>query len=152
MSDEQHLVEVEVVTPDGVVYEGSAGLVVAPGVEGELGIMARHAPLISLLKIGETRVRLEDDTHYEHIATGLGYVEVLFDKVRIVCDHAELAERIDRTRAEEAARRAEERLALRADPGSRAEVDFYRAEQALRRARNRLEVAARRSGDRAAQR
>jgi F-type H+-transporting ATPase subunit epsilon len=145
VAEEQHLLALEVVTPDGVIYEGDAELVVVPGTEGELGLMARHAPLISLLAIGETRVR-RPEGHYEHIATGLGYVEVLFDKVRVVCDHAELAGRIDIDRAENARKRAEERLGLRDDSGARAEVDFYRAEQALRRATNRLRIAQRRGG------
>lgn len=145
MPDEQHLVSLEVVTPNGVIYEGEAEIVVAPGLDGELGIMAGHEPLISLLAIGDTRVRNPEGL-YEHIATGLGYVEVLFDKVRIVCDHAEEAGAIDVDRAEHAQERAAERLALRDDPGARAEVDFYRAEQALRRATNRLKVAHSRAG------
>jgi F-type H+-transporting ATPase subunit epsilon len=152
VADPAHTVEVEVVTPDGVTYEGKATLVVVPGAEGQFGIMAGHEPIVALLKIGETRVRLADNVHYEHLATGLGYCEVIFDKVRLVCDHAELAEKIDRERAAEAVRRAEQRLALREDPAARAEVDFYRAEQAMRRARNRLEVAARISGEQPQQR
>jgi F-type H+-transporting ATPase subunit epsilon len=152
VAEPSNTVQVEVVTPDGVTYEGAATLVVVPGTEGQFGVMAGHEPIVALLAIGETRVRLADGVHYEHLATGLGYIEVLFDRVRIVCDHAELAERIDRDRAEDALRRAEQRLAAQDDPAARAEVDFYRAEQALRRARNRLEVTARRSGDQPAQR
>ena len=145
MADAHPLLNLEIVTPDGVIYEGQAEIVVVPGLDGELGIMAGHEPLISLLAIGDTRVRNPEGL-YEHIATGLGYVEVLFDKVRVVCDHAEKAGAIDVARAEEAVKRADERLALRDDPGARAEVDFYRAEQALRRARNRLKVAHAKAG------
>jgi len=152
VAEAQNLIDLEVVTPDGVAYEGPAALVIVPGAEGQFGVMAGHEPIVALLVIGETRVRLPDNVHYEHLATGLGYVEVVFDKMRIVCDHAELAEKIDRERAEKAKQRAEERLALHADPATRGEVDFYRAEQALQRAVNRLEVAARRSGDQPAQR
>lgn len=145
MADQTHVVDIEIVTPEGVDFEGQADLVVVPGLDGELGIMAEHEPLVSLLTIGETRVRRPDGT-YEHIATGLGYVEVLFDRVRVVCDHAERATEIDTKRAEAARARAAERLALRQDPEARAEVDFFRAEQALRRATNRLKVAQRRVG------
>jgi len=132
----------EVVTPEGEVYHDDVAMVVLPGVEGELGILARHQPLVTLLGIGETRVKKLDGT-YDYIATGVGYAEVLFDKVMVVVDHGELAGRIDVERAEEAARRARDQLERRADPGARAEVDFFRAEQALRRAQNRLRVARR---------
>jgi F-type H+-transporting ATPase subunit epsilon len=132
----------EVVTPEGEVYRDDVSMVVLPGVEGELGILARHQPLVTLLGIGETRVKRLDGT-YEYIATGVGYAEVLFDKVMVVVDHGELAGRIDVDRAEEAVRRARDQLASRSDPGARAEVDFFRAEQALKRAENRLRVARR---------
>lgn len=141
MSDEARTLRVEIVTPDGSVYDDDVVMAVVPGVEGELGLLARHQPLVSLLADGETRLQLADGT-WERFATGLGYVQVLFDKVLIVVDHAEQAGAIDVERAEAARERAAERLALRGDPGARAEVDFYKAEQALRRATNRLRVAA----------
>jgi F-type H+-transporting ATPase subunit epsilon len=132
----------EVVTPDGEVYHDDVAMVVLPGVEGELGILARHQPLVTLLAIGETRVKRLDGV-YDYVATGIGYAEVLFDKVIVVVDHAELPGAIDVARAEEAARRAREKLAQRGDPAARAEVDLYRAEIALKRAENRLRVARR---------
>jgi F-type H+-transporting ATPase subunit epsilon len=132
----------EVVTPEGEIYRDDVAMVVLPGVEGELGILARHQPLVTLLGIGETRVKRLDGT-YDYIATGVGYAEVLFDRVMVVVDHGERAGRIDIERAEEAARRAREQLEQRGDPAARAEVDFFRAEQALRRAENRLRVARR---------
>jgi F-type H+-transporting ATPase subunit epsilon len=137
-----HTLHVEIVTPDGSVYHADVAMVVVPGVEGELGLLARHQPLVSLLAVGETRIQLSDGT-WHYFATGMGYVQVLFDKVLIVVDHAEQAGAIDTARAEEAHRRAGERLAARDDPGAHAEVDFYKAEQALKRAGNRLKVAAR---------
>jgi len=132
----------EVVTPEGEVYHDDVAMVVLPGVEGELGILVRHQPLVTLLGVGETRVKRLDGT-YDYLATGVGYAEVLFDKVMVVVDHGELAGRIDIDRAEEAARRARDQLERRGDPGARAEVDFFRAEQALKRAENRLRVARR---------
>jgi F-type H+-transporting ATPase subunit epsilon len=117
-------------------------MVVAPGVEGELGILPRHEALVSLLAIGETRVRRLDGD-WERFASGIGYLQVLFNKVMIVVDQAEQAGKIDVERAQVARKRAEERLALRGDPEAEAEVDFYRAELALKRAENRLKVASR---------
>jgi F-type H+-transporting ATPase subunit epsilon len=75
------------------------------------------------------------------VASGIGYAQVLFDRVLVVVDHAERAGQIDVDRAEHARLRAEERLQRHGDPGARAEVDLYRAEQALKRAENRLRVA-----------
>ena len=143
--DDQHRVEIEIVTPDGHLYQETGKMVVVPGVEGQMGIMANHQSLVSLLKIGETHVT-HDDGSKDHFATGIGYVEVLFSKVRVVVDHAEKAGEIDLARAEEAQKRAEERLALRDDPGARAEVDYFRAEQAFKRAANRIQVAERARG------
>jgi F-type H+-transporting ATPase subunit epsilon len=139
--DDAAIIRLEVVTPDGLVYAGDVTMVVVPGVDGEFGVLARHQPIVALLAVGETRIHKPDGSH-EHLATGIGYVEVLFDKVLVVVDHAELGGQIDVERAREALARAEERLKLRDDPAARAEVDFYRAEQALKRARNRLAVAA----------
>jgi F-type H+-transporting ATPase subunit epsilon len=141
MTDERTL-HVEVVTPEGEVYRDEVEMVVLPGVEGELGVLVRHQPLVTLLRIGETRVKRADG-RYDHLATGIGYAEVLFDKVLVVVDHGELAGKIDVARAEQAALRARERLEERGDPAARAEVDFYRAEQALKRAENRLHVSRR---------
>ena len=100
MSDERTL-QVEVVTPDGQVYAGDVAMVVLPGVDGELGILPRHQPLVTLLAIGETRIRTVTD-EWDYIATGIGYAQVLFDKVLVVVDHGELAGAIDVARAEEA--------------------------------------------------
>jgi F-type H+-transporting ATPase subunit epsilon len=141
VADERSL-QVEIVAPDGAVYADTVAMVVAPGVEGELGILPRHEALVSLLAVGETRVRRLDGD-WERFATGIGYLQVLFNKVMVVVDHAEQAGRIDVERAESARRRAEERLARGADPEAEAEVDYFRAEMALKRAENRLKVAAR---------
>lgn len=141
MADERSL-HVEVVTPDGEVYARDVGMVVLPGIDGELGILPRHQPIVTLLGVGETRVRDLDGT-WEYIATGIGYAQVLFDKVLVVVDHGELAGAIDVSRAEEARTRAQERMQERRDPGAQAEVDYFRAEQALKRAENRLSVARR---------
>jgi F-type H+-transporting ATPase subunit epsilon len=141
VADERSL-QLEVVTPDGEVFHDDVAMVILSGVEGELGILPRHQPLVTLLAIGETRVRRLDGT-WEYIASGIGYGQVLFDRVLVVVDHGELAGAIDVARAAEAQRRARERLQERADPGAQAEVDFFRADLALKRAENRLQVAGR---------
>ena len=141
---DQHTLHVEVVTPDGEVYNDDVAMVVLPGVDGELGILPRHQPIVTLLGVGETRIR-DVDGSSEYIATGIGYAQVLFDKVLVVVDHGELAGAIDLRRAEEARQRAQQRLQEHRDPGAQAEVDFFRAEQSLKRAENRLTVAQRKS-------
>lgn len=137
---ERRTLRLEVVTPDGEVHCGDVGMVVLPGVDGELGVLPRHQPLVTLLAIGETRIKTLDG-EWEYVATGIGYAQVLFNKVLVVVDHGELAGAINVERAEEAQRRAAERLKLGPDPGVQAEVDYFRAEQALKRAENRLHVA-----------
>jgi F-type H+-transporting ATPase subunit epsilon len=139
---DQPSLQVEVVAPDGSVYADVVAMVVAPGVEGQLGILPRHEPLVTLLAVGETRVRRLDGD-WERFATGIGYLQVLFDKVLVVVDQAEQGGRIDVERAEAARLRAEERLARGPDLEAEAEVDYFRAEMALKRAENRLKVAAR---------
>jgi F-type H+-transporting ATPase subunit epsilon len=134
--------QVEVVTPEGEVYRGEVAMVVLPGIDGELGILPRHQPLVTLLALGETRIRTLDGD-WDYVATGIGYAEVLFDRVLVVVDHGELAGAIDIARAEEALRRAGERIRERGDLAAQAEVDYFRAEQALKRAENRLRVARR---------
>ena len=141
MSDERTL-HVEVVTPDGEVYNSDVAMVVLPGVDGELGILPRHQPVVTLLAIGETRVRRVND-EWDYIASGIGYAQVLFDKVLVVVDHGELAGGIDVSRAEDAQNRARDRMKESGDLGAQAEVDYFRAEQALKRAENRLSVSRR---------
>jgi F-type H+-transporting ATPase subunit epsilon len=137
--DERPL-SVEIVTPDGPVVAGEIEMVVVPGVDGELGILRRHEALVTLLAIGETRIKWPDG-RVQRVASGIGYAQVLFDRVLVVVDHAETADAIDVERARHAEERARERLRLRGDPAAQAEIDYYRAEQALKRAANRLRVA-----------
>jgi len=124
-----------VVTPESVIYSDEVDAVIAPGVEGQLGILPHHAPLITVLQAGELRVRKgEEETC---IAIYGGFLEVRPDRVIILADAAERAEEIDIARAEEAKRRAEQALADR--KGSQA--DTARAEAALRRSLVQLKVA-----------
>ena len=133
----------EIVSQDRLVYEGDADMVLVPGAMGEMGILPRHAPLLSSLKPGILRVRAEGQ-EYVFTVTG-GVVEVQPDLVTILADAAENVMEIDVTRAEQAKRRAEELL----EQGPPPDTDAYLAiEAALKRSTLRLEAARRFRGQR----
>jgi F-type H+-transporting ATPase subunit epsilon len=134
--------EVEIVTGERVVLsESDVDMVVAPGADGTLGILPKHAPLISTLAHGELRVK-KGGREQSIIVFG-GFIEVTPEKVTILADTAERIEEIDLGRAEEARRRAEEAVRQRADT-----MEMSEALAALRRANLRLNVGRkhRRSG------
>jgi F-type H+-transporting ATPase subunit epsilon len=112
-------------------------MVVAPSVDGEVGILPHHAPLLTILEIGELRVRKGADE--QAIVIAGGFMEVLNDKVTILADVAERSEEIDVAAAEEARRRAQEALANREHVG-----DLAALETAMRLATLRLRVGTRR--------
>jgi len=128
--------QVEIITPDRTEYSGDAVSLVAPAIEGYLGVLAHHAPLLTTLGVGETRVTAADGQAIYFAVSG-GFLEVADNHAILLPDAAERADRIDISRAEEARRRAEQtRQAVRStDP------DFAAAEAALIRAINRLHVA-----------
>ena len=130
-------IRLDVVTAEGMVYSDDVDVVVAPGVEGQLGILPHHAPLMTILQPGELRARKGGEELYLAI-TG-GFLEVRPDRVIVLADAAERVEEIDISRAEEAKRRAQERL-----KHPTAEIDLARTEASLRRALTRLEVVQRR--------
>jgi len=125
--------KLDIVTAERVVYSDEADVVVAPGIEGQLGILPHHAPLMTTLQPGELRVR-KGGKEFSLAISG-GFLEVRPDRVIILADAAERAEEIDVRRAEEAKRRAEERL-QHPTPG----VDTAKAEAALQRALTRLQL------------
>jgi len=127
----------EIVTAERVVFSEDVDVVIAPGIEGQLGVLPHHAPLMTTLMPGELLVR-KGGEEFSLVISG-GFVEVRPDRIIVLADAAERVEEIDVARAEEAKRRAEERLKAPA-----AEVDHARAEAALRRSLVRLQVAARR--------
>ncbi|MGN7469270.1 F0F1 ATP synthase subunit epsilon [Brevibacillus sp. SAFN-007a] len=125
---------VEVVTPERIVYSGQAEMVIARGVQGDLGILPNHMPLVSPLKIAPVRIKTEGETEVK-IAVSGGFMEVRGDKVTILAETAELPGDIDAERAKAAKARAEKRLAEKY-----ADIDVQRAERALQRAMARLDV------------
>jgi F-type H+-transporting ATPase subunit epsilon len=130
----------EVATPTRLVVSGEADEVVVPGTEGAFGVLPGHAPLLSLVGIGEVMYRTGREEH--HLAVSGGFAEVGPDHVTILAETAERPEEVDLARA----RAAWERADLRLRPQAGEEVDVTRALAALARAQGRLQTAARRPG------
>ena len=127
---------VRLLTPEGTVFDDLAYMVIAPSVQGEVGILPRHTPFIAFLRMGETRLKLLDDTEVVY-ATSEGYLSVEEDRVLVRVEQAERADEIDTERAQRALERAEAALGEAGDD----EVARVAAESARRRAENRLNVA-----------
>jgi F-type H+-transporting ATPase subunit epsilon len=131
---------VSVVTPDGPAYEGDAQMIIVPGAAGEIGVLARHAPLIATLKAGSTRVHLSD-TEILEFATGPGFFQVLQDRAIALVDDAVEAEKIDPERAQKQLDAA--RAELEAIERGESTADRWQVEQRIRHAENQLAVAGR---------
>ena len=127
----------EIVTAEGDVYSGDVDRLVAPGREGQLGILPGHAPLLTQLDSGIMEIHSEKEN--TTLAVSGGFLEVLGNKVVILADTAERADDIDIERAEAAMTRAQERLLSR-----ESDIDLERALQTVARSRVRLNVARRR--------
>jgi len=140
VADDRHFLRLEVVSPDGLVFDGDVAMVVVPAERGEMGILPRHAPVVARLAIGEIRVKTLDD-QWLSLAVAEGFMKVQFDKVIVLADAAELASEIDSQRAQEALTRAEERLAqLKNGADVDEQIDAFSETMALKRAKNRLAV------------
>lgn len=129
----------EIVTQERVVYDRMVDMVIAPGVEGELGILPRHVPLLTALAPGELRVKIGEE--HESFAIGGGFMEVQPDHVSVLAQTAEHAAEIDVARAEAARVRAEQLLKEGPPPEP---YQLAAIESALRRSHVRLKVARRR--------
>lgn len=131
---------VNVVTPNGLVYDHHARIVVAKTTDGEIGILPHHAPIIAPLLIDEVRVkRIDSDTHVDWIAVNGGVLEVRDNLVSIVADSAERERNIDVSRAERAKQRAEKQIE---EAREKDDIDqLRRATVALHRALNRINVS-----------
>lgn len=126
----------EIVTPERKVYAEQANMISVKGVEGELGILPNHIPLVTPLQIAPIIVKRQGSKDI-FIAVNGGFMEVRKDKVVILAESAELPEQIDVTRANAAKERAQRRLEVQKQEN----VDFKRAELALQRALNRIGVS-----------
>src|SRR5512134_1439454 len=128
----------EIVTPERLAYSDTVDAVVLPGSEGELGVLPHHAPLVSLLGVGELRIR--KDGLEESFAIVGGFVQVRPDKVVVMAETADLASEIDLERAHEARREAERAL----ETGYHEGADLAAARATLQQALLRIRVAERR--------
>ena len=130
-----------VVSVERSLYEGDVEFIIANGADGELGVLARHAPLMTILKPGPLRIQETIGGPEEVLFVGGGFMEVLPDRVTVLADVAELASEISIEKAEEARRRAQERLA-----GTLTTAEETEFQQALAMAEARLRLARMRRG------
>ncbi len=135
----------QIVTAERTIFNEDVDSLVAPGADGVLGILPRHAPLLSALKPGELHYKRGGQEDF--LAIGGGFIEVLNNKVIVLADSAERSEEIDIERAEASRRKAEEALQNR---GQLSPEDAAAAEASLRRALVRIDIATRRRGGRSA--
>ena len=127
----------EIITAERRVYSDDVDLVIAPGLEGQLGILPHHAPLMSSLQPGELIIRKDGEETY--LAVSGGFLEVLDNQVTVLADAAERSDEIDEERAQAAMERASEGMA-----GRGAEIELEQVAIAMRRAQIRLNVVRRR--------
>ena len=140
MADAHPKFDVAIVTPEGDAFRGEAELLIVPGAAGEIGILARHAPLVASLKAGSTRVHLGSGEVLE-FATGPGFFKVELDRAIELVDDAVDVKHIDDTRAREQLETAKAELE-RVDAGE-SQADRWQLEQRVRHAENQLTVSGR---------
>jgi F-type H+-transporting ATPase subunit epsilon len=131
---------VSLVTPDGPAFEGDAEMIIVPGAAGEIGVLARHAPLIATLQAGSTRIHPGGDQVLT-FATGPGFFQVLEDRAIALVDDAVDAAHVDDARAREQLEAAVAELAA-IDSGE-STADRWQVEQRVRHAENQLAVTGR---------
>jgi F-type H+-transporting ATPase subunit epsilon len=133
--------DVSLVTPDGPVFEGEVEMLIVPGAAGEIGVLARHAPLIALLKAGSTRVHVKRNGEVHEFATGPGFFKVEQDRALALVDDAVDAKHIDDARARKQLEDAQAELE-RIERGE-SDADRWQIEQRVRHAENQLAVGGR---------
>ncbi len=133
MAEESRLFDVEIITPERVFYTGKATMIEFTTVEGDIGVYKNHIPVTTVLAPGIVTITEEDEQ--KKAAVHAGFAQILGDKVTLLAEIAEWPGEIDWDRAEAAKRRAEERLAAKAEG-----LDVARAELALRKALVRISL------------
>jgi F-type H+-transporting ATPase subunit epsilon len=131
---------VSVVTPEGPAFEGEAEMIIVPGAAGEIGVLARHAPLVAMLNAGSTRVYIDTDPEdVQTFATGPGFFQVLEDRAIALVDDAVAAGDIDKERAQ---RQLDEAKAeLEKVEAGESSADRWQLEQRIKHAENQLQVS-----------
>ena len=132
-------VEVSLVTPDGSAFDGEAEMLIVPGADGEIGVLARHAPLVAMLKAGSTRVHVRRGQEVREFATGPGFFKVEQDRALALVDDAVDVDEIDGARAQAQLETAQAELA-KVEAGE-SDADRWQLEQRIRHAENQLAVA-----------
>ncbi len=130
--------DVSLVTPDGPVFEGEAEMLIVPGADGEIGVLARHAPLVAMLKAGSTRVHIRRDADVREFASGPGFFKVEQDRALALVDDAIDTKEIDDQRAREQLETARAELE-RVERGE-SDADRWQLEQRIKHAENQLTV------------
>jgi F-type H+-transporting ATPase subunit epsilon len=137
VADERRRFDVSLVTPEGAAFEGEAEMLIVPGAAGEIGVLARHAPLVATLKAGSTRVHVTQGDVKE-FATGPGFFKVELDRAIALVDDAADVEQIDRERAQK--QLDEARAELERVEAGESEADRWQLEQRIAHAENQLRV------------
>ena len=143
MADTHPKFDVSLVTPDGPAFQGEAEMLIVPGAAGEIGVLARHAPLVATLKSGSTRVHLGNNEVLE-FATGPGFFKVETDTALALVDDAVNVKEIDDARAQaqlDAAKAELEKVVA-----GESSADRWQLEQRIRHAENQLNVSGRTTG------
>ena len=130
--------DVSIVTPEGAAYEGQAEMIIVPGAAGEIGVLARHAPLVALLKAGSPRVHVRMSAEVLEFATGPGFFKVEQDRAIALVDDAVGADQVDQERAPRQLDEAQAELD-RVERGE-SSADRWQLEQRIAHAENQLTV------------
>jgi F-type H+-transporting ATPase subunit epsilon len=140
VAQDRRTFDLSLVTPEGPAFEGEVEMLIVPGAAGEIGILARHAPLVATLKAGGTRVHIRRDEEVREFATGAGFFKVEQDRALALVDDAVDAREIDPQRARDQLEEAQAEL----DKIERGEsdADRWQTEQRIAHAQNQLDVYA----------
>ena len=142
MADGARKFSISLTTPDGAVFEDEVEMVIVPGAAGEIGVLARHAPLIALLKAGSTRIYTNRDSEEVHeFATGPGFFTVQLDRAIALVDTAVDVREIDPAAAE--AQLEDARAELERLESGESDADRWQLEQRIKAAENQLTAAGR---------
>ena len=140
MAESHPKFDVSLVTPDGTAFDGEAEMIIVPGAAGEIGVLARHAPLVATLKAGSTRIHLRPEEVLE-FATGPGFFKVELDRALALVDDAVDVREIDDERARAQLEAAKAELA-KVEAGE-SQADRWQLEQRIIHAENQLAVSGR---------
>jgi F-type H+-transporting ATPase subunit epsilon len=140
VAQDRRTFDLSLVTPEGPAFEGEVEMLIVPGAAGEIGILARHAPLVATLKAGGTRVHIRRDEEVREFATGAGFFKVEQDRALALVDDAVDAREIDPQRAQEQLEEAQAELD-RIERGE-SDADRWQTEQRIAHAQNQLDVYA----------